>query len=143
MQKTARFTVRLPESDMKRIEGIAKAAGMPVSSFIRMMLLAGDAEKTQSSQDADRLENLENAVRDLAAIVAESVRVPSFFEYRVRQKVDGLTKPAGESELDFLIRQARMYYSNFRVWPDPADAAKFGGLPAGVQATQWPKAPPV
>lgn len=152
MSKITCMTVRLAESESKKLDALAKAAGMSKSQFVRLLVLGAEssdsapakqARNVQISDIVDRLDALETALEQLAGLVVETARVPAFIEYRARAKADGITAASGETELQFLIRLARHYYLQYRVWPDPADANKFGGFPASAKPADWPKAPPL
>lgn len=157
--------IRLPDREIAKVRELAKAAGMPVSGFVKMLLLgaessdAAPAKKAREAQIADivgrldgvegvtealveRIADLENAVATMAETLSEFVRVPSFIEWRARAKSENVAQKPGETDLQFLLRLAQAYYNKYRVWPDPSDPNKFGAFPSSAQPAQWPKSPP-
>lgn len=152
--------VRLDPADMLNLERQAKTLNMPKSRLARLMLTGGalvpqqNQHPQQSAQiDDSRLSSIENriggveeallqsagAFESLLQSLSELHRVPSFREYRGRMAAEGVEKRESEADEQYLTRLGIRYFIAYQVWPDQADARRFGPVPAGVN---FPKTPP-
>lgn len=157
--------VRLDAVSMLEIERQAKVLAMPKSKFARLLLTGGALPNPQNPLPASaapspsfdesallaldsRLSKIEESQAvaagsfdSLLQFLREFHRSPSFREFRARGSAEGIEKRQSETDLQFLTRLANSYFLQFSVWPDPADSRKFGPLPSGVTAADFPKKP--
>ncbi|MDA8256591.1 MAG: hypothetical protein M0Z99_13295 [Betaproteobacteria bacterium] len=164
MAKDTFLKVRLDPADMLEIERQARVLNMPKSQFARLVLTGGGIAKPQQADrsaaggqlDDSRLAALEAGLEEMRGALSQSaqafdallsrlneiMRIPTFREYRGRLAAEGIEKKQNEGDEQFLIRSANRYFIAFSVWPNPSDPRAFGPVPAGVDLSKFPKAPP-
>ena len=151
--KPAHLDIRMSSADFSIIENAARDAGVPTSTYSRIVLMERTANgnapfleahfaaiNRQLAEQAARAHDQREAIRELIALLREVMRKPSFSEYRARRAAEGGTLPGG-SVVDQLLNLAHEYYRQYRVWPQAQEPHCFGRLPPGMTAGQWPASP--
>jgi hypothetical protein len=159
MARRSFLGIKFDDLEMRQIERAARELGMQKTSYARLMLLNGSL-KSQQSQPGDLgalrddLREMREALADIQSSLKESARLfnellvylretqqaPSFYEYRVRCVVKNITRRDNETEMQYLLRVAKLYYLIYERWPDPADPS-FGPKPKDFDPREWLSAP--
>lgn len=150
-----RITLRISAAENELLEKRARDAGVTMSELARSALsgalvsrphttvaqIADGGETTKAALELiDEARGMRVLMLDLVEgyealldAVRESTRIPSFFEYRARARVESKTQKSEESATEYLARLAIFYHALYQIWPTPGDAS-FGTLPEGLDA---------
>lgn len=151
--KPAHLDIRMSSAEFAMIENAARNVGAPTSTYARIVLAertangsATDLEahlaaiNLQLAEQAAHTHDQQEAIRELIAFLRETMRKPSFSEYRARRAAEGGTLPSG-SVVDQLLNLAHEYHRQYGIWPQTRELHCFGRLPPGMTAEQWPASP--
>jgi len=149
--------IKFDDVEMNHIERAARSMGMQKTSYARLMLLNGSLRSQKQSESIDfealrddlreirdALSDLQSSSKESASLFSELLaylkehqRVPSFYEFRVRCRVDNIVRRNTETEQQYLHRLATKYYLMYERWPDPSDSLRFGPVPNDFDSRNW------
>lgn len=151
--KPAHLDIRMSSAEFAMIENAARNAGVPTSTYARVLLTERTANGSATdlearlaaigrelADQAAHVRDQREAIRELIALLREMMRKPSFSEYRARRAAEGGVLQGG-SVVDQLLNLAHEYHRQYRSWPQAKEPHRFGRLPPGMTPEQWPNSP--
>lgn len=151
-------TFRVTPEELRSLDRLAAMNRLSRSRYIKHQVFAAKntSEEVSFLRDLDAriasLEGVLNRLRDelravkdgvfrVLFIVFDKVRVPSFREFRARALAEGRYRCRGQRPIDYLIDLAKDYYAAYGIWPNVDDNQGFGGVPDGVNPSDFPRRP--
>jgi len=136
--------VRLDEACEKQLEILSARMGCSRSEAMRYAILHCNQLIKSASETLGTIEpSIESIKKEIAIMRAEQkevMRIPSFFEYRVRGMVSEWPEANGDFlSPDTITLMGKRYATQYGKTPDPADKRQFGRIPEGFDSAGFVK----
>ena len=138
-------SVRMGDACKERLTALKERLGCSRSNAIRYAIMNAERLFKSDAIIASKVESsfssIEAHLDKLDTLNHEALRVPSFYEYRVRAMVEDWEEVSGMSPNDVraIILVGKRYAMQYGKIPDPADKKRFGATPENFNATEFLK----